>query len=147
MPIREFFQRPSLSKRTRVFEWSCKTLQNGVQVLHAIQNARSLRPRSRIPRIENLESVWKYAKDPAFHAHFVSAVGPLHPHLISLNLIKDHPVFHSNSNIPQTDIPARNHSLPLRKLWEYSIRWGYRTDFWVLRRSCRIIYLAMFSSD
>ena len=105
MLIQELFWRPSLSRHPKDFEQLCKTLQNDVQVLHAIQNTQYLKPRSRVPRIGNLESVWEYAKDPAFHTHFESMlrVSPLIFDVI-LNLIKDHPVFHSNSNVPQTGV-------------------------------------------
>jgi hypothetical protein len=104
--LSELFRRPSRSsKHTRDFERLCKVLQTDVQALHAIQNTRYLKPRSSVPRIGNLESVWGYAEYPAFHAHFESMlrISPLIFDVI-MNLIKDHPVFYSNSNVPQTDV-------------------------------------------
>jgi hypothetical protein len=103
--VRELFRRPSSSNRARDFKRLCEALRDDVRVLHAIQGTRYLKPRLRVPRIGNLASVWKYAEDPAFHTHFESMlrVTPLIFDVI-LNLIKDHPVFHNNSNIPQTDV-------------------------------------------
>ena len=105
MLIRELFRRPSSPKRARDFEQLCAAFQDDIRILHAIQSTRYLRPRLRVPRVGNLASVWKYAEDPAFHPHFQSMLRvSLLIFDIILNLIKDHPIFHSNSNVPQTDI-------------------------------------------
>ena len=105
MLVRELFRRPSSSKRARDFERLCEVLQDDTRVLRAIRDTRYLNPRLRVPRIGDLASVWKYAENPAFRTHFklMLRVSPLIFDII-LNLVKDHPVFHSNSNIPQTDV-------------------------------------------
>ena len=103
--VRELLRKRPSSKHTRHFKQLYEAFKDDIQVIRAIQGTQYLNPRLRVPRIGNLESVWKYAEDPSFHTHFESMlrVSPLIFDII-LNLIKDHPVFHSNSNIPQTDV-------------------------------------------
>lgn len=105
MLVRELFRRPSSSKRTKDFERLCEAPRDDTRILRAIRGTRYLKPRLHVPRIGNLASVWKYTEDPAFYTHFESMlrVSPLVFDVIP-NLIKDHPVFHSNSNVPQTDV-------------------------------------------
>lgn len=73
--------------------------------LRAIEQTRYLHERNHIPKAGNLHLAWEFAQDPALYPEFekMLRVSPLVFNVI-LELIKDHPVFHNNSNAPQTPI-------------------------------------------
>ncbi|KAF8142833.1 hypothetical protein K438DRAFT_1994543 [Mycena galopus ATCC 62051] len=78
-----------------------------IVALRAIDQTRYLRERNHIPKAGNLHIAWEYAQDPSLHPEFVKLlrVSPLVFNVILL--IKDHPVFHNNSNVPQTPVDVQ----------------------------------------
>ncbi len=81
--------------------------QGDLQILEAIQSSRYLNPRDPVPRLESasLNLVWEYMKNPSQHKRFqhMLRVSPLVFRVI-IELIKDHPIFHNNSNNSQAPV-------------------------------------------
>jgi hypothetical protein len=87
--------------------------------LRAIDQTRYLRTRNDIPKAGNLHLAWEYTQDPNLHPEFVKLlrVLPLVFNVI-LELIKDHPVFHNNSNALQIPVDIQL-SVALYRLGRY----------------------------
>ena len=82
-------------------------LQIDMEMLRAIRSTRYLNPRSIVPKVDtpSLSIVWEYAKDPAQHGRFqhMLRVSPRVFQVI-IELIKDHHVFHNESNHSQAPV-------------------------------------------
>ena len=84
---------------------ACAQLQADISMFHKIKNTRYLNPRTHIPKDGSLHLAWEYAKNPDHHHLFIQMlrVSPL-VFAVILHLIKDHPVFRNNSNVPQSPV-------------------------------------------
>ena len=84
---------------------ACLQLQNDIEMFRKIQDSRYLNPRTSIPKDRSMHLAWEYAKDPAHHHLFVQMMH-ISPYVFAvvLELIKDHPVFCNNSNVPQLPV-------------------------------------------
>jgi len=82
-----------------------ENLNFDISVILAIRNTRYLQTRSKVPKSGNLHLAWEYSKNLEDHSRFINMlrVSPCVFEFI-LDLIKDHKVFHNNSNIPQTPV-------------------------------------------
>ncbi|KAG5636454.1 hypothetical protein H0H81_007996 [Sphagnurus paluster] len=80
-------------------------LQADIDLFNLIQDTRYLNPRTSVPKAGNLHLAWEYAKNPAHHDMFIQMlrVSPV-VFMVILELIKDHPIFMNNSNVPQTPV-------------------------------------------
>ena len=87
------------------FMEACLQLQNDISMFQKICNTRYLNPRTSIPKQGSLHMAWEYAKDPAHHHLFIQMLR-VSPFVFGVihELIKHHPVFHNNSNVPQSPI-------------------------------------------
>lgn len=79
-----------------------QTLLLDLLLLQTITSTRYFNLRSPVPRSGNLHLAWEYARNPQFHGRFqhMLRVSPFVFNVIH-ELIKDHPIFHNNSNNPQ----------------------------------------------
>ncbi|KAG5650825.1 hypothetical protein H0H81_010887 [Sphagnurus paluster] len=70
-----------------------------------IKDTCYLNLRTSVPKAGNLHLAWEYAKNPAHHDMFIQmlCVSPV-VFMVILKLIKDHPIFMNNSNVPQTPV-------------------------------------------
>ena len=84
---------------------ACAQLQADISMFRKIQNTRYLNPRTHIPKDGSLHLAWEYAQNPDHHHLFVQMlrVSPL-VFAVILHLIKDHLIFHNNSNVPQSPV-------------------------------------------
>ncbi|KAG5635170.1 hypothetical protein H0H81_012170 [Sphagnurus paluster] len=80
-------------------------LQADIDLFNLIKDTRYLNPRTSFPKAGNLHLAWEYAKNPAHHDMFIQMlrVSPV-VFMVILELIKDHPIFMNNSNVPQTPV-------------------------------------------
>lgn len=80
-------------------------LQADIDLFRTIKNTRYLNTRTSIPKSGCLHLAWEYAKNPAHH-HLFTQMLCVSPAVFSviIELIKDHLIFHSNSNVPQTPV-------------------------------------------
>ncbi len=82
-------------------------LQGDLDIFYLIRSTRYLNPRTHIPQnaTASLDLVWKYIEDPSQHDHFqhMLRVSP-YVFQVLVELIKDHPIFHNNSNNPQAPV-------------------------------------------
>jgi hypothetical protein len=83
-------------------------LKLDLAILEAIKATRYLRTRPHVPKSGNLHLAWEYAQKEEDHGRFrgMLRVSPLVFSVI-LELIKDHPVFTNNSNVPQTPVDVQ----------------------------------------
>ncbi len=84
---------------------ACIQLQNDIEMFRKIQDTCYLNPQTSVPKDGSMHLAWDYAKDPAHHHLFVQmmCVSP-YVFAVILELIKNHPVFCNNSNVPQSPI-------------------------------------------
>lgn len=82
-----------------------RQLQMDLAILDAIKNTRYLRARDPVPKSGNLHLAWNYAQSPAHDERYLNMmrVSPTVFDVI-LDLIKDHPAFFNNSNVPQKPV-------------------------------------------
>jgi len=82
-----------------------ENLNFDISVIFAIHNTHYLQTHSKVPKSGNLHLAWEYSKNLEDHSRFINMlhVSPCVFEFI-LDLIKDHKVFHNNSNIPQTPV-------------------------------------------
>ena len=80
-------------------------LQADLDMYHAIKNTRYLNPRTSVPKSGSLHLAWEYAQNPLHHDLFVQMLR-VSPRVFTvvIELIKDHPIFRNNSNVPQTPV-------------------------------------------
>ncbi|KIL55662.1 hypothetical protein M378DRAFT_62003, partial [Amanita muscaria Koide BX008] len=80
-------------------------LQADLQIYHKIKSTRYLNPCTSIPKSGSLHLAWEYAKNPLHHGLF-SQMLRVSPHVFTvvIELIKDHPIFRNNSNVPQAPV-------------------------------------------
>ena len=81
---------------------TCIQLQNDIEMFRKICDTRYLNPRTSIPKDGSMHLAWEYVKDPAHH-HLFTQMMCVSPYVFAviLELIKDHPIFRNNSNVPQ----------------------------------------------
>ena len=84
---------------------ACAQLQADIAMFHKIQNIRYLNPLTHTPKDGSLFLTWEYAQNEDHHHLFIQmlCVYPLVFAVIH-HLIKDHPVFCNNSNVPQSPV-------------------------------------------
>jgi len=84
---------------------ACIQLQNDIEMFRKIRDTRYLNPRTSIPKDGSMHMAWEYAKDPAHH-HLFTQMMRVSPYVFAviLEMIKDHPVFCNNSNVPQSPV-------------------------------------------
>ena len=76
-----------------------------MEMYKAIRDARYLNTHTSIPKSGSLFLAWEYAKDPRHHDLFVQMLRiPPHAFEVLHELIKNHPVFQNNSNVPQSPV-------------------------------------------
>ena len=80
-------------------------LQADMEMCKAISGAYYLNTCTSIPKSGSLHLAWEYAKNPNHHDLFVQMLC-ISPHSFNVlhDLIKDHPVFQNNSNVPQSPV-------------------------------------------
>ena len=82
-------------------------LQTDLDILRLIRSTRYLNPRTHVPRNAeaSLDLVWKYMEDPSQHDRFqhMLRVSP-YVFQVLVELIRDHPIFHNNSNNSQAPV-------------------------------------------
>jgi hypothetical protein len=80
-------------------------LQADLELFWRLRNTRYLNPRTSIPKSGSLHLAWEYAKNPAHHDLFTQMLR-VSPRVFAvlIELIKDHAIFHNNSNVPQTAV-------------------------------------------
>ena len=80
-------------------------LQADMEMYKAIHDAHYLNTCTSIPKSGSLHLAWEYAKDPCHHDLFVQmlCISPQAFNVLD-DLIKDHPVFQNNSNVPQSPV-------------------------------------------
>lgn len=84
---------------------ACIQLLNDITMFRKIRDSCYIHSCTPIPKNGCIHLAWEYAKDPAQHYLFVQMlrVSPMVFEVIH-QLIKDHPVFHNNSNNPQSPV-------------------------------------------
>ena len=90
---------------TADLEEAVQQLEADTQTLEAIKKTRYLQGRPRVPKSGNLHLAWDYAQTPEDHHRFQNMLR-LSPGCfqVLLSLIRDHPVFSNNSNVPQKPV-------------------------------------------
>jgi hypothetical protein len=80
-------------------------LQADLEMYKVIRDTRYLNARTSIPKSGSLHLAWIYAQEPQHH-HLFKQMLRISPHAFDIlhDLIKDHPVFHNNSNVPQAPV-------------------------------------------
>ena len=80
-------------------------IEADLQLFNTLSSTRYLNERTAIPKAGSLHLAWEYAKSPAHH-HLFQHLLRVSPYVFSIlvELIKDHPIFHNNSNCPQTPV-------------------------------------------
>ena len=85
-------------------------IQTDLDIIRLIRSTRYLNPRTHVPRNNpsSLDLVWEYMADPAQHERFqhMLRVSPF-VFQVLVELIKDHPIFHNNSNNPQAPVETQ----------------------------------------
>ncbi len=83
-------------------------LQSDLAAYLLIKNTRYLNPRPFVEKSGSLHLAWTYAQNPADHGRFqhMLRVSP-YVFFVILQLIEGHPVFHNNSNNPQTPVDVQ----------------------------------------
>jgi hypothetical protein len=87
-------------------EDSVRQLQLDIKILEEIRNVRYLSGRTnRIPKQGNLHLAFVYAEEPQNHHHFTHMLR-VSPYIfeVLVNLIRDNPVFHNNSQNTQMPV-------------------------------------------
>ena len=76
-----------------------------MQLFGLITSAHYLNDQTSIPKAGSLHLAFEYVKNPAHHHLFVQMLQIL-PALFSILVkpIKNHPIFHNNSNCPQASV-------------------------------------------
>jgi len=84
---------------------ACIQLQNDIEMFRKIRDTHYLNPRTSIPKDGSMHMAWEYGKDPAHHHLFAQMMRvSLYVFAVILEMIKDHPVFCNNSNVPQSPV-------------------------------------------
>ena len=80
-------------------------LQADMEMYRAIKNTRYLNTQTSIPKSGSLHLAWEYARRPEHHDLFIQMLC-ISPHAFTVlqELIKSHPVFQNNSNVPQAPV-------------------------------------------
>jgi hypothetical protein len=95
--------------RYESFVEACQHFNVDVQFILVLSTTCYLNGRHhRVPKASQLHLAWKYASNPADHAHFpgMLRVSPYVFHTI-LSLIKYHPIFTNTSNVPQAPVEVQ----------------------------------------
>jgi hypothetical protein len=80
-------------------------LQGDLDLFNKIKNTRYLNSRTSVPKSGSLHLAWEYAQNPQHHDLFTQMLR-VSPRVFAvvIELIKDHPVFQNNSNVPQSPV-------------------------------------------
>jgi hypothetical protein len=85
-----------------------KQLDIDLKVLEGIKKTRYLQSRPSVIKAGNFHLAWSFAQNPSDHGHFANMLR-ISPTVfeVLLHLIKEHPVFSNNSNVPQKPVKVQ----------------------------------------
>ncbi|KAF9009810.1 hypothetical protein BDZ89DRAFT_964627 [Hymenopellis radicata] len=98
----------NITNPSQSFSETMRRLNLDVKVIQDIRSTRYLPGREPVLKLGNLHLAWEYAKDSEHHHRFVQMLRMTPESFdILLILIRDHPVFHNDSNNPQAPVQTQ----------------------------------------
>jgi hypothetical protein len=117
-------------------------LSMDLDILKTIRTTRYLRNRGHVAKAGNMHLAWVYAGNPDDHGRFTNMlrVSPL-VFGVLVELITEHPIFHNNSNVPQTPVDQQL-AVALYRLGRY----GNATSLEDIARSVEVFTERVFTA-